>query len=174
MNEITGNYWDYVKDADILVVPTNGVVKSNGKLVMGAGIAKGFRDRYKGLDQFFGGKLLLDQELICKEHLVLQNVHYYGILTTASSKINLDFDKEVIALQTKGHWNSTSDYDLIEWSVGKLWAYLSGTDKKVLMTRPGCGLGSLVWDASDRAEKGVKDRISFLDERFTVVNYDNK
>jgi len=91
--------------------------------------------------------------------LKLNQAYYYGTLNSFYS--DLDSDKEIVALQTKGHWRDISDYDLIRWSVGKLWFEFS--DEKVLMTRPGCGLGDLVWSE-------VKEMISFLGDNFTVIN----
>jgi hypothetical protein len=41
-------------DADAICFTSNGIVKSNGELVMGAGIAKQFRERWPELPKFFG------------------------------------------------------------------------------------------------------------------------
>jgi hypothetical protein len=71
MREITGNLWiinswheqgksiPVQKDAPLwLCVTTNGEIKkSDGKAVMGAGIAKEARDRYKGVDEILAQKL---------------------------------------------------------------------------------------------------------------------
>ena len=161
MIEITGDFWDHAQDYDVLVVPTNGVLTKDNKLVMGAGLARQFRDKYAGIDSYFGEQLTFEQRFYCPQFLRLNQVYYYGTLTSATSKLDLDLDNELVALQTKGHWRDSSDHDLVKWSVGKLW--LQHKHKKVLMTRPGCGLGGLVWSE-------VKEMISFLGDNFTVIN----
>ena len=112
MIEIAGDFWDHAQDYDVLVVPTNGVLTKDNKLVMGAGLARQFRDKYSGIDSYFGGRLAFEQKFCCPEFLKLNQIHYYGILTSATSKLDLDLDNEIVALQTKSHWGNNSDYDL--------------------------------------------------------------
>ena len=161
MIEITGDFWDHAQDYDVLVVPTNGVLTKDNKLVMGAGLARQFRDKYAGIDSYFGMELVFCETSCSPKFLRLNNAYYYGMLTTDNSEFGSDSDKEIAALQTKAHWKDISDYDLIKWSVGKLWVEF--LNEKVLMTRPGCGLGGLVWSE-------VKEMISFLGDNFTVIN----
>ena len=40
MKEVKGNIFNYIGIADAICVTTNGIVKKDGSLVMGAGIAK--------------------------------------------------------------------------------------------------------------------------------------
>ena len=56
MRIIYGDFWDLAKklNIDVLCVTTNNIVKNNGELVMGAGIAKQFRDRFPELARHFG------------------------------------------------------------------------------------------------------------------------
>ena len=161
MIEIIGDFWDHAPDYDVLVVPTNGVLTKDNKLVMGAGLARQFRDKYEGVDSCFGMELVFGQVSYSPEFLKLDKTYYYGTLTTDNREFGLRLEKELVALQTKGHWGDNSDYNLVKWSVGKLW--LQHKHKKVLMTRPGCGLGGLVWSE-------VKEMIGFLDYNFTVIN----
>ena len=45
-NLIKGNIFDYIGKVDAICITTNGTIKSNGELVMGAGVAKEFYDKY--------------------------------------------------------------------------------------------------------------------------------
>ena len=63
-NILTGNIFDYVGLVDAICITTNGTIKSNGELVMGAGVAKAFYDKYnkkyqmrKGADSVFISQL---------------------------------------------------------------------------------------------------------------------
>jgi hypothetical protein len=46
MREVIDNFWDIWLDYDTSCCTTNCVVKSNGELVMGAGIAKQFTETF--------------------------------------------------------------------------------------------------------------------------------
>lgn len=43
---LKGNALDYIGKSDIVCVTTNGIVKSNGELVMGAGCALAFKKQF--------------------------------------------------------------------------------------------------------------------------------
>ena len=45
---------EILNTADAICFTSNGVVKSNGELVMGAGVAKAFADKYPGASFYFG------------------------------------------------------------------------------------------------------------------------
>lgn len=50
----TGDMWSVFNDVDHFIITTNSVIKNNGALVMGAGIAKHARDSFPGIDKEFG------------------------------------------------------------------------------------------------------------------------
>ena len=58
MKEIKGNFWDECEKYNALIVTTNGVLKNNGKLVMGKGIAKEFADMFPELQEILGDLLV--------------------------------------------------------------------------------------------------------------------
>ena len=149
------NYWSNVmiesksdiwnSDAGYICVTTNGIVKRDGALVMGAGIAKQARDRYPGIDKFFG-------------HCVneLGNVPFVFKCTGVGARI--------ISLPTKHHWKDKSDLKLIVESVSSIKNYMV-PDDTIALTRPGCALGGLDWEST------VKPAIEpLLDDRFTVYH----
>ncbi len=49
-----GDMWSAFDQVDLFLVTTSHVVTKDGKLVMGAGIAKQARDRFPGLDAALG------------------------------------------------------------------------------------------------------------------------
>ena len=107
MREITGNIWKInswknvngeslpvQQDAPLwLCVTTNGEIKkSDGKAVMGAGIAREARDRYKGIDE------ILAQKLKARGN----RVSYLLDLPELGSRVRL------LSFPTKGRWKENS------------------------------------------------------------------
>lgn len=151
MKEITGNIFD-IKDADAICCTTNGVVKANGELVMGAGIAKQFAERWPQLPKLFG-KIVLK----------------YGNVVQQTLPDDIGEGFTVIAFPTKDHWREPSDLWLIKQSAITLkkWAdeFEEQMDRKpkVVLPRPGTGLGRLPWEQV----KAVLEPI--LDDRFYII-----
>lgn len=156
MIEIIGDYWEEAKKDnpryDAIVCTTNMIVKNNGRLVMGAGIAKSFRDRFPELDLSWGSR-------------IRDGIHDNGFMVS-SAHISLGGTRflHFVAFPTKKDWKNDSDIDLIKLSALTLdlVATIMGW-RHVLMTRPGCGMGGLDWGF-------VKKQIDFLDDRFKVIN----
>ncbi len=154
MREVTGDIFKLMYQADAICITTNGVVKSNKELVMGAGIALKAKQEWPGLDAQFG-KLVLDRGN--KPNVVQRE------LNTDTCELQFIL---VISYPTKHHWKDDSDLNLIYHGA---YALKDIADKRklerILLTRPGCGLGRLSW------ENAVKPVISpILDDRFTVVS----
>jgi len=151
MKEIKGNIFEQL-DADAICVTTNGIVKANGELVMGAGIAKQFAMKWPQLPAIFG-------KIVAKYGNVLQQTMPGDIKEAIT----------IIAFPTKNHWRDPSDMALIKQSAIKLreWAdeFEEQTDKKpkVVLPRPGCGLGGLKWEDVKRVIEPI------LDDRFYII-----
>ena len=129
--------------ADYICITTNGIIKQNGALVMGAGIAKQARDRFPGIDMALG-----------------EGVKAFG--NTLIMFMTVREEPNVISLPTKHHWKDKSDLKLIMKSVAHIAKTMRSTDT-VALTRPGCALGGLDWEST------VKPAIEpLLDDRFTV------
>lgn len=157
MKEITGNIFDLgnakaldgspidITDADAICVTTNGIVKANGELVMGAGIALAFAKRFPNLPRYLG------------ECVTEKGNQVYSVLPSL-------FTKSVASFPTKHHWKDQSDLKLIHTSAHQLvekankWRW-----QKVILPRPGCGLGGLKW----ADVKAVIEPI--LDDRFYII-----
>lgn len=141
MVEIKGNFWEQ-QNCDALVCTTNCIKKSNGELVMGAGIAKDFAIRYSFLPKLWGNQ-------VGNPHLMAY--FHEGVY--------------LIACPTKVHWKDPSPFNLVVESARQLQVFCKALNlKKVLLTRLGCGHGGLNWNEV----KIALDRI--LDDRFCVIS----
>lgn len=100
LNIIKKNIWDDFDYLDYVCITTNSIVKTNGSLVMGAGIALQASKRDKDLQQSFGSQIL-----------ALNKVNkVYGLLVC----------KKYLAFQTKTHYQNPSNIPLLQFSVDKL------------------------------------------------------
>jgi hypothetical protein len=149
MHEIIGNFWEEAKKDcyDAIICTTNEIIKTNGELVMGAGIAKDFAQRYPNSPLEWGQRI---KEIGEDYHVLVSLLH---------SKPHL------VALQTKKHWRDNSSYYLVKSSLYRLQLIAVALNwKKVLMTRPGCGNGGLDWNEIK------KQFINNNYDRFYVIN----
>lgn len=147
MREWRGDIWLGLQapNIDAICITTNGIVKRDGKLVMGAGIAGQARDRFLGIDAAAGA-------------LVKQNGNCTQILHTVN-------ETALVALPTKNHWRDPSPLDLVLRSLQQLVVLTDQNGwNRVLLTRPGCGNGGLNWNT-------LRPRVeAVLDDRFIVVS----
>ena len=143
MKEARAELWD--EPADARCVTTNGVVRDDGTLVMGAGCAGEAQSRYPQLPGEFGTRIND------------WGNHVYAIRIAGEI---------IISFPTKHDWRDNSDLDLIKQSAAELMQWLRGNPEieKVLLPRPGCGLGFLDWETQVKpALEGI------LDNRVTVI-----
>lgn len=149
MIEKVGNIFDQT-DASAICFTSNGVVKNDGALVMGAGVAKAFRERFKGLD-IAAGFIVAREGNKCQ---IIESHRYY-----------LDPVLSIVAFPTKHHWRDPSDPKLIEKSAKELVVLADQCGwQKIYLPRPGCANGGLNWDSQ------VKPLIApLLDDRFTIL-----
>lgn len=125
------------KDFDAACFTSNGVVTNSGKLVMGAGIAKFFRDLFPGIDAIFG-KLV-------KEHGNRCFVVKFG-------------NTQIINFPTKNDWRDDSNINLIATSCQQLMKIVDQNGfKRVFLPRPGCSNGHLSWDFVGPVVKSIVD-----------------
>lgn len=131
MIEVEGDIWKY--KANLICIPTNGTIKQNGELVMGAGVAKQCVARFPTIALRFG-QLVRNQG---------NEVHCLNIN-------DIEGNLQLLAtFPTKHHWAQKADIALIIYSAQML-AYLINLfpQKIVVLPRPGCGkdTGGLLWD----------------------------
>lgn len=125
MNIISGNIWDcWKKPLHSLVVTTNQVIWQ-GKLVMGAGIAKEAKIRFPDLPKLMGLAIAGMTE------------PYYLI----------ECPQQIVCLQTKIDWRKPSPLDLVEESVKRLGILAEKNRSRVYnLPRPACGMGGRSWE----------------------------
>lgn len=141
---------------DALCVTTNGIVNKEGKLVMGAGNAKEFRDRFSGIDARLG-----------------YYVSKYGNRVFRVGEANL-FKKTVtlFSFPTKNDWKDKSDLGLIAQSCIQLKQLIKKfrIQGNVYIPAPGCSNGGLSW------EKDVRPVIEqyLTEDKYIICFYNNK
>lgn len=182
MKEIKGNILEHMKNYDFVCITTNGFVKANGENVMGAGIAKVFKDEYPSLPKLVGRNIkkfgnIVD--FIC--NLQDKDGNTLTSLLTFPTKpvtvvINDVLDtKYLVPWRRKYFYRSgavvpgffaLSTLELVEESLKQLVEYVdSFGNVTVLLPRPGCSNGGLDW------YKDVKPLCSkYLDNRFTIIS----
>jgi O-acetyl-ADP-ribose deacetylase (regulator of RNase III) len=133
--------------ADAICFTSNGVLTHSGCLVMGAGVAKAFRDGFPGLDAS-AGEAVRDNGNICQ------------VVGFAPPRA------KIIAFPTKHNWKDPSDLELIKKSARELMELIEKHNwKLVALPRPGCRNGGLSWDIVKAVIKPI------LDNRVVIVYF---
>ena len=136
------------KNANVVCVTTNNMIKRNGEAVMGAGIAKSVNERFH-----VGYKLANHLRVngnTCADlgEYSYQNSTYH-----------------IVSFPTKDNWRDKSIIDLIIKSANDLVLMMNAHGwQHCYMRPPGCGCGGLNWGQD---VKPLLDPI--LDDRFTVI-----
>ena len=144
----------------VCVCPINTTIRYNGKLVMGAGIAKLFNNAFPGLDTIFGSQisqLFNGSKTIEESHRErLRRIPIYAFYGRGRFFI--------YGLITKTDWKEKSDEYLVLDSVRDMDRYIVSYhgNKPVYMPKPGCGLGGLDWNK-------LKEKLNFLDDRYIIL-----
>jgi hypothetical protein len=146
MREERGDLWDFHAQGHWIAITTNGVVKSNGNLVMDRGCAGEASKRFPGLAETWGVAVEVGGN------------HVYPIPHL-----------RITSFPTKNHWRDSACISLIKQSakelVGRLDAGSSEVQGPIYIPRPGCGLGGLDWtDVKPELEK-------VFDDRFVIVTW---
>lgn len=124
------DFWDQIYEYDAICCTTNSIVKNNGELVMGAGIAKAFAEHYPWLPKNWG------------ERVKDSKLGVPGSFVTLMKQ-----RPHLIYFQTKEHWKEPSNLGIITVSMGDLCFMIVKLNwKKVLLPQPGCGKGGLNWE----------------------------
>jgi hypothetical protein len=146
MQEIKGNFWNLAKNFDVLCVTTNGVVKRNGQLVMGAGIAYQFNLRFPQLSSLLGSR-------------VKRNGNIPYLITFGDGT-------RIMSVPTKQDYANPSPISLIRSSAQRVRTIVDQCKiRSILSTRPGCGLGNQDWT---QVKKMLE--LEGWDDRFTIVS----
>ena len=145
------------KDGEAVCVTTNGIIKSNGHAVMGAGIAKEANDIF---------------HLSEKLGFFLKQYGNRAFNLGKYKRNNEDISDifTVFSFPTKHHYKDKSDINLIIKSCNELvqMCTMFGISK-VYLVPPGCGLGGLEWE--DVKEK-ILSILSELDNNINIEIYE--
>lgn len=161
-NLIKGNIFDYIGKVDAICVTTNGTIKSNGELVMGAGIAKEFYDKYKAnqiayilAQKIYRGPKMPNLHVVDSS----KNLCYKCV----EAKDNLG--TYVVSFPTKNHFQDKGDLNLIKQSAKRMvWIANNYNLNKIIIPSPGTGCGKLT------KEEVYKELNKILDKRFYIIN----
>ena len=136
-----GNMFHSTAENADFFVTTNNVIKSNGTLTMGSGVAKESVTLWPELPEVFGNHLKLNFK---------KGQRYYLIppvkVTVPGNKFKSKYSWKVGGLQTKDHWRDDSPYDLILASLQHLNAYAvqnRDSNREINCVMPGIGKGGL-------------------------------
>jgi hypothetical protein len=124
---IKKDIWEFYDGGSTIVVTTNGSICKDDRAVMGKGIAKEVKSRYPVFPYLLGNRL--------KEYG--NHVFYF-----------VDYD--IITFPVKHEWHQQADIELINRSGQELMFLFTMLEFKrgeVYSVLPGCGNGSLGWEA---------------------------
>jgi hypothetical protein len=178
-----GDMFEMAKDlkADAIVIPTNGCLKRNGSLVMGAGVAGYANNRYGGLAgaagkvvAFHGNHvniIALPNQRFEKRrtmrYIICFPVKKKEVKVLRRSKnLRPQYRKKFRSGQIAPGWMANASPRLIERSARELVELVSWYGfEKVIMPKPGCGNGGLEWS---KVRSIIKPILS--GKTFIVVN----
>ena len=164
-NIVYGDIFNYIGKADCICVTTNGTIKSNGELVMGAGVAKQFYDKYNtthGIARKLALLLSRGNVNIKKLHVISpkNNICYRAI------KAEDNYGTNVVSFPTKNHFQDKGDLELIKRSARRMVEFANTYDlKHIVIPSPGTGCGQL------KEDDVYKELNKILDKRFTVIKF---
>lgn len=122
-----GNMLEHLDECELAFITTNAMVKKDGSLVMGRGIAQQVRDMFPGIDKAFGKRITE-----CKLHQKEYNI------------ISQNLEPKIYAFQVKYSWWEEADLTLIRNSTNMLGeTACKNMDKQFFLNYPGVGNGKL-------------------------------
>lgn len=129
MNLRTGDMWDVYDEVDLFLFTANNAITREGRLVMGAGMAKQVKNRFYNIDSDFGT-------------LVMRVTK--GKPTGKFGLVTLDDERKLGAFQTKNHWRFPSRPEILLFSAYKLEIWCQeNPGKTVALNFPGIGHGGM-------------------------------
>lgn len=124
---LIGDMWSEFNKVDHFVITTNSVIKNNGALVMGAGIAKQVRDRFPGIDVEIGQAIKRSCGNMGVYHVIL--------------------GKKVGIFQVKRHYKDAADLELIRGSAEALASFAKAHPERTFaLNFPGIGNGKRAYN----------------------------
>ncbi len=141
MREIVGDLWAHYDAGAVVAITTHGAVSRSGRSSMRRGCARQARERFPGLDARLGALVLV-----------------YGNHVQP-------LGERLVSFPVEHDPYSTPELALIERSCGEL---LALSDRygwgEVVVPRPGCGSGGLLWSEVRPI------LLRHFDERFSIIS----
>lgn len=152
MKETRGNIWDWERTS-LVVIPTNIGWRSDGKSVMGAGLAREASLRWHGLAEWYGA--------FCRRHRSQTPVVRYEWTPLILFPV-----KPLSSISPSVSWRKFADPELVERSASQLGRWYETTEWRGTIAVPlvGCGNGRLTEDVVIPIL-----RKHLLDDRFVLV-----
>lgn len=150
MKTAKGDVFEMPKDQkDAVCITTNGMIRKDGRAVMGKGIALEADKRF-------------DLAPLLATYLHRYGNKVFNMGVRVDSKTHREMC--VITFPTKNHWKDPSDLSLIKKSAEELAGLADKLSlRTVYLPKPGCGCGGLNW-------KDVREILEpILDDRFVIV-----
>jgi len=162
MQESYKDLFSLVNEFDALCITTNGIVKSSGAAVMGAGVAKTCAQLWPQTPLILG-ELLVSSGRNIPFHLGNVTDGNFWTETNPETEETLHFCR-IFSFPTKHHYSNPSDIDLIKESCHHMVVFADQLKmKSIALSRPGCGNGGLSWNDV----RPIVGKI--LDDRFHVI-----
>lgn len=118
-----GNMWDVFGSTDIFMITTNPIIRNDGAIVMGRGIALEVKTRYPTFPYDFARSFLQIQK----------NIGFVG-----------EYDSQRIYwFMVKDHWQNNAEPEIIKKSIQELKDYFQWSSERIDLNFPGIGNGKL-------------------------------
>ena len=125
-----GNMWDVFGKTGLFLITTNPIIRKDGAVVMGRGIAREAALRFPELPFKFGRRLSPE-------------VVGYQASGDSTGTIGTYEQQEVGYFMVKRHWNSPAELSIIEDSVSDLLSWAPYQFWRIDLNFPGIGNGKL-------------------------------
>lgn len=132
-NFMRGDLFSMAGPGVVIVVTTNGIIKSNGDLVMGRGAAGELARLCPRAPHVLGTAIRL-------AHPKTGDFYLYGCVVVPNPD---NPTRSWGAFQTKGHYRDPSTLEMVEYGVYRLDKLASQTKTQYHVNFPGIGLGGL-------------------------------
>ena len=141
MQEITGDLWDYHQQGDVVAITTGGLIEKGGVCAMPRGCARQAKKRFPGLEWTLGQQILM---------------HGNHVFDLGQRVLNFPVEESPYEVPDP-RLIERSCHELVELADYKGW-------QKVIVPRPGCGDGGLLW-------QDIKPKLeAILDDRFLIIS----
>lgn len=174
MKEYYGNILDLIGNVNAICITTNMFVKSNGRAVMGKGIAKAISGKILGIDRALGAKIEKGNKVCIITQSEDTDIIAFPV-KSAGLKIETEYDMDNIVQHMKDKfkigdyvpgWAMKANHRIIEDSCNELvWLADAKEYREVYLPRPGCGAGELKYED---VKPILEDK---LDDRFYISTF---